>query len=69
MISAAAVANVCGKARLTTRGYYKCLCPAHDDHVPSLKVMDSKDGIRLRCFRGCEKWRIKRALKTRGVKL
>ncbi len=33
---------------------YQALCPAHDDHEPSLSVSEGEDGRALvRCFAGC----------------
>ena len=39
----------------TGNGQYKALCPAHEDHNPSLSIGLSKDGRRvlLHCFAGC----------------
>ena len=40
-----------------------CLCPAHDDHTPSLSVTMTGDGkILLHCFAGCETRRVVEAL-------
>ncbi|MDP9350275.1 MAG: hypothetical protein M3P51_01850, partial [Chloroflexota bacterium] len=33
---------------------YQALCPAHDDHNPSLSVAEGDDGrVLLKCFAGC----------------
>jgi DNA primase len=35
-------------------GYYKALCPAHDDGEPSLSVSEGDDcRVLLKCFAGC----------------
>ena len=45
------------------------LCPAHDDHDPSLHIQEGDDGRALViCRAGCEQARIMNALKTRGLK-
>jgi RepB DNA-primase N-terminal domain len=37
-----------------TSNGWKALCPAHDDHTPSLSVAEGKDGrCVIRCFAGC----------------
>jgi hypothetical protein len=33
---------------------YKAICPAHDDHTPSLAIKDDGDRLLLHCFSGCE---------------
>ena len=34
---------------------YQASCPAHDDHDPSLSVVEGEDGrALLKCFAGCE---------------
>ena len=38
MIDIATIAQACGKARMTPRGSFVCLCPAHGDSQPSLQV-------------------------------
>ena len=35
-------------------GKYKAICPAHDDHSPSLAIKDSDGRLLLHCFCGCE---------------
>ena len=34
-------------------GQYAALCPAHDDHNPSLSVTANDDRILVHCFAGC----------------
>jgi len=35
-------------------GYFKALCPAHDDQDPSLSITEGNDGrVLLKCFAGC----------------
>jgi hypothetical protein len=64
------IATVCGKGRRTTRGYFKCCCPAHDDQRPSLLIFVRADGrLSFRCFAGCPTRRIKMALRQRGFDL
>ena len=47
------IANQLGKAT-RIRGGLSCLCPAHDDHNPSLFLSLSEDGILLaHCYMGC----------------
>jgi hypothetical protein len=42
---------------------YRCLCPAHDDHHPSLSVRSTENGmILMHCFAGCQTAQIVRAL-------
>jgi len=37
-----------------SRNQWQALCPAHDDHKPSLSITKAKDGkILLHCFAGC----------------
>ena len=33
---------------------WKALCPAHDDHTPSLSVSNGDGAILIKCFAGCE---------------
>src|SRR6476659_6870468 len=61
---------VLAKGRRTTRGYFKCCCPAHDDQRPSLLIFVRADGrLSFRCFAGCPTQRIKMALRQRGFDL
>ncbi len=42
-----------GEKKRSGRGWI-CLCPAHDDHNPSLSVTERNDGAaKLKCFKGC----------------
>jgi putative DNA primase/helicase len=37
-----------------SNGSWKALCPAHDDHEPSLSVREGDDDrVLLKCFAGC----------------
>ena len=61
---------VLAKGRRTTRGYFKCCCPAHDDQRPSLLIFIKTDGrLSFRCLAGCPTRRIKMALRQRGFDL
>ena len=61
---------VLAKGRRTTRGYFKCCCPAHDDQRPSLLIFVRADGrLSFRCLAGCPTRRIKIALRQRGFDL
>ena len=45
------------------------LCPAHEDHDPSLHIQEGDDGRALLiCRAGCEQTRVMDALKARGLK-
>lgn len=47
------IAKALGKASPSGSGY-ACLCPAHDDHNPSLSISLGNDGkLLLKCFAGC----------------
>lgn len=42
---------------------YKALCPAHDDHNPSLSITETENGhVLVRCWTGCSQTDIARAL-------
>ena len=61
---------VLAKGRRTTRGYFKCCCPAHDDQRPSMLIFIRADGrLSFRCLAGCQTRRIKIALRQRGLDL
>jgi hypothetical protein len=45
------------------------LCPAHDDHDPSLNIKEGDDGrALLHCFAGCDQGEVLGALEKRGLK-
>jgi hypothetical protein len=46
---------------------WKCKCPAHDDHDPSMIVFDGRDAVQVRCLSGCDPRDIIAALKARGI--
>src|SRR4051812_923527 len=47
---------------------WRCLCPAHDDHEPSLDITEGKDGkILVKCRAGCEQTAVIDALRSRGL--
>jgi DNA primase len=44
------------------------LCPAHNDHNPSLSIKVTSDGkILWHCFAGCSQQEVYKALKERGL--
>jgi putative DNA primase/helicase len=43
-------------------------CPAHDDHDPSLSILETAEGkVLVRCHAGCDQHRIIAALKAHGL--
>jgi putative DNA primase/helicase len=47
---------------------FVCVCPAHDDHSPSLSIKDGDDGgLIVHCFVGCRPASIYAALRRVGV--
>lgn len=45
-----------------------CLCPAHEDHNPSLSLTEAKGGrILVKCHAGCEQALVIAALKAKGL--
>lgn len=61
------IANQLGKAT-RIRGGWSCLCPAHDDHKPSLSLSLSEEGTLLaHCYVGCSFLDILSALRSRGL--
>jgi len=61
------IANQLGKATRTGNGW-SCLCPAHDDHHPSLSLSLSEEGVLLaHCYAGCSFPDIMSVLRKRGI--
>lgn len=49
-------------------GGFKALCPAHDDHNPSLHIDEGNNGSALvKCWAGCDKADVLDALEHRGL--
>jgi hypothetical protein len=66
--SAEALAKALGQA-VYTAGEWRALCPAHDDHTPSLSITEKRDGMILfNCqSRGCSQAEVIAALASRGL--
>jgi len=50
-------------------GQYMALCPAHNDHTPSLSIRQGNGTILLHCFAGCKYEDILRALEQKGISI
>ena len=46
---------------------WRCLCPAHDDHNPSLSITERNGKLLLTCRAGCEQNAVIEALQKRGL--
>ena len=46
---------------------WKCRCPAHNDHDPSMIVFDGKTCVQFRCMSGCSSASIVAALRAQGL--
>jgi len=52
----------------TSAGSYKALCPAHDDHDPSLSITEKEDGtVLVHCPVCKDQEKVLRALEERGI--
>lgn len=47
--------------------YGSAVCPAHEDHTPSLSIRNGRDAVLLTCHGGCQHADIIDALKARGL--
>lgn len=66
-LSAKQLAQALGPAKQSGKGF-TCLCPAHDDHRPSLYVEDGENGrLILKCHAGCGYPEVVAALNSRGL--
>jgi hypothetical protein len=51
------------KVKLISEGKWQALCPAHDDHVPSLSITQKRNGrVLIHCFAGCKASKVCRAV-------
>ena len=56
------------KGKRAGSGGWTALCPAHDDHTPSLSIRDADDGkVLVRCRAGCGQQDVIKALRQRGL--
>jgi putative DNA primase/helicase len=63
----AKVLDALDAAEERANGYW-CLCPAHDDHNPSLHVEEGEDGrVLMVCRAGCSQAAVLAALEERGL--
>ncbi|HTV44844.1 MAG TPA: AAA family ATPase [Stellaceae bacterium] len=62
----AELATALGGAR-RDGGSWRALCPAHDDHDPSLGITEKDGKLLLRCRRGCNQGAVIAALRARGL--
>lgn len=64
-LSAREIASALG-GKLNGKGW-RCLCPAHDDHDPSLDVRDGEQGAVFICRAGCTQDQVVAVLRERGL--
>lgn len=48
------ILDLLGGARGREGGEYKCICPVHDDHKPTLYLREGDKGIIMDCKAGCD---------------
>ena len=61
------ILNGLDKVRKVGDGW-KALCPAHDDHNPSLSIRESRDGnVLVKCRSGCSQNEVITALRSMGL--
>lgn len=65
--SAEGLAKALGSAKRTGATSWKCLCPAHDDHNPSLSLTERNGTLLWHCHTGCPKEAVTAALRERGL--
>lgn len=46
---------------------YVCKCPAHDDHTPSLSLVERDGKILVHCHAGCEQQAVIEAFRSKGL--
>lgn len=64
--TSAQIAAALGRATREGKGW-RCLCPAHNDHTPSLSIIENDGKILLTCRAGCTQAAVIEALKGRGL--
>jgi predicted P-loop ATPase len=65
-MNAAELAAHLGKAHREGREW-RCLCPAHDDHDPTLSITEKDGQLLVICRAGCEQHSVIAALKARSL--
>lgn len=65
-MTAAELAAALGKAHREGREW-RCLCPAHADHTPSLSITEKDGQLLVICRAGCDQASVIDALKARGL--
>jgi AAA domain len=65
-VNAAGLAAALGHARREGRDW-RCLCPAHDDHDPSLAITERDGKLLLTCRAGCDQEAVIAVLCQRGL--
>lgn len=65
-VNPAELAATLGKARRVGREW-QCLCPAHNDHDPSLSIIEKGGKLLFTCRAGCSNEAVIEQLKSRGL--
>jgi hypothetical protein len=65
-LTPAGLAHALGGAKRDGRGY-RCRCPAHDDHDPSLSIVERGGKVLLKCRAGCAQDAVIDALRQLGL--
>jgi hypothetical protein len=65
-VSPEELAVALGAAKRIGRDWY-CLCPAHNDHNPSLSITEKNGRLLFICRAGCDQDLVVAALRTRGL--
>lgn len=56
-------------ASRSSNGSYMALCPAHNDHNPSLSISDGREGVVVYCHAGCSQKQVLDALRARDISI
>jgi len=64
-MGAESIAKVLGGRKVG--GGWTAICPAHDDHSPSLSIRDANGKVLVHCHTGCAQERVIAALRGRGL--